>query len=229
MSQQINLFNPSLLKRKDYFSALNLLVLLALSLLIVVLGFVYTRAQVNTAKMNSEQAANKLTTLTNQVNALREAHAARLKNPALAQELAAIESSLLRRHQIAQILQNSQFGNTDGYSSYLSAFARQIPQNLWITGFTLEGAGYDLILNGRTLQAELVPLYVTQLKREPIMQGKTFSTLQMERPMLAVPAAVSAADPKKLPEPAPYLEFQLHSTGMAEKADKEKTAGAKTP
>lgn len=229
MSQQINLFNPNLLKRKDYFSALNLLVLLAVSLLIVVLGFVYTRAQVNTAKMSSEQAANKLTSLTNQVNALREAHAARLKNPALAQELAAIESSLLRRHQIAQILQNSQFGNTDGYSSYLSAFARQIPQNLWITGFTLEGAGYDLILNGRTLQGELLPQYVTQLKREPIMQGKTFSTLQMERPMLPVPAAVSATDPKKMPEPAPYLEFQLHSTGMAEKADKEKTAGAKTP
>ena len=227
MSQQINLFNPALLKRKDYFSAANLLILFAFSLCVIAISFVYLRSQVAQARSASEQASLKLTSMTNQVNALREARAAKIQNPALAQELTLIEASLLRRHQIAQILQNSQFGNTHGYSTYLSAFARQVPTNLWLTGFTLEGAGYDLILHGRTLQAELVPLYVTQLKREPIMQGKTFSTLHMERPLLPVPAAISAVDPKKMPEPAPYLEFQLHSSGMADKADKEKTAGAK--
>lgn len=122
MSQQINLFNPTLLKRKDYFSAANLLILFAFSLCVIAISFVYLRSQVAQARSASEQASLKLTSMTNQVNALREARAAKIQNPALAQELTLIEASLLRRHQIAQILQNSQFGNTDGYSTYLSAF-----------------------------------------------------------------------------------------------------------
>jgi Tfp pilus assembly protein PilN len=224
MSQQINLFNPALLKQTNFLSAVNLVVVLVTSVVLLLAAYAYVGTQTTKIKQANNQSVQRLSQLSSQANQLRESQAARVKNPALLQELALIESSLLRRHQIAQILQNREFGNTDGYSSYLIAFARQIPANVWLTGLTLEGAGHDLTVHGRTLQAELLPQYVTQLKREAIMQGKTFSTLQMERPLLPVPAEVSAADPKKLPEPAPYVEFQLHSS---EKMEKEKAQGVK--
>lgn len=226
MSQQINLFNPALIKQKSFFSGLNLLVGLLLSVTILLCSFAYVRWQLTQLKKMSDQSTLQLNALTEQVTSLRSAQAPKLKNPALQQELTLIETAMMRRHQIAQVLENKEFGNTDGYSAYLVAFARQIPANVWLTGFALEGAGYDLTLYGRALQAESVPMYVTQLKREKIMQGKTFSTLQMDRPLLAVPASVSAVDPKKAPESAPYLEFQLHSSELKPKTD---SAGARVP
>ena len=226
MSQQINLFNPALIKQKSFFSGTNLLIGLALSLMLLLCTFAYVRWQLTHIKKMSEQSTMQLNALTEQVNSLRNTQAPQLKNPALQQELTMLETAMMRRHQIAQILQNNEFGNTDGYSDYLVAFARQIPANVWLTGFTLEGAGYDLTLHGRALQAEAIPLYVTQLKREKIMQGKTFSTLQMDRPLLPVPASEIAVDPKKIPESAPYLEFELHSS---EPQQKPITTGGKTP
>lgn len=224
--QQINLFNPALVKQKSFLTALNLVIVTGLSLLIVGGVFAYAKSQVTQIKKLSEQSNQQLNRVTEQLNTLRNAQTPKLKDPALEQELALIELSLTRRHQIAQILQNSEFGNTEGYSAYLIAFARQIPANVWLTGFTLEGAGYEITLQGRALQPELIPLYVTQLKHEKIMQGKTFSALQMDRPLIAVPASVSALDPKKLPESAAYLEFELHST---EQKQKSESVGAKVP
>ena len=217
MSQQINLYNASLLKRKSVFSAANLMIVLALNCVILMIGVTITRIQTSDMKKTAEQSSLQLKNLNDQAQSLRNSQAPKLKSPALENELRTIEATLMRRHQIAQILQNSEFGNTEGYSAYLSAFARQIPANLWLTGFSLEGAGYDLVLYGRTLQAELIPQYVSQLKQEKIMQGKSFSTLQVERPLLTLPLTAGPADPKKTAEPAPYLEFQLHSSEQKEK------------
>jgi Tfp pilus assembly protein PilN len=217
MSQQINLYNGSLLKRRSVLSAANMLIVLVLSIVVLMIALTIVRMQTTDMKKSSEQSSLQLKKLSDQALILRNSQAPKLKNQALELELRTIEATLLRRHQIAQILQNSEFGNTEGYSAYLTAFACQIPANVWLTGFNLEGAGYDLVLYGRTLQAELVPQYVSKLKQEKIMQGKSFSALQVERPLLPLPATVSAADPKKTAEPAPYLEFQLHSSEQKEK------------
>ncbi len=226
MSQQINLYNADLLKRKSVFSALNLFLVSIACCLILLAAWMTLRSQTANEKRKSELSSAQVASLTDQSAQLKKARAMKLKNPALERELQAIEATILWRHQIAQVLQNSEFGNTDGYSAYLIAFARQIPENLWLTGFSLEGAGYDLVLSGRTLRGELVPQYVSQLKQEKIMQGKSFSTLHLERPLLPVAPGANATDPQKKPEPAPYLEFQLHSSELR---DKPPLDGAKQP
>ncbi|MBR7800065.1 PilN domain-containing protein [Undibacterium fentianense] len=224
MSQQINLLNLALLKKKDFFSALNLVIAASLSIGLVAVIFFVVQKQTAEAKRISTQSTAQLANLNEQLNSLRNAAIPKVKNPTLEKELNAIEAALLRRQQIAQMLQNSEFGNTDGYSAYLAALAKQRPENLWLTGFSIEGAGHDLVISGRTLEPELVPQYVTQLKREKIMQGKTFSTLQMERPLLPLPPSTNPNDVKKTQESAIYLEFQLHSTELKEKQD---TSGGK--
>lgn len=221
MSQQINLFNSSLLKQRTFFTPNNLLFSLLGIVLLILIGYFFLMTQTSKLKKTADMSAQQFQNLTAQVTSLRNAEVPKTKNVRLEAELLAIENSLRRRQRITEILQNTNFGNTDGYSAYLTAFARQIPTNLWLTGFKLEGAGYDLVLQGRTLQPELLPLYVAQLKREKIMQGKTFSALEMQRPDLELAAAsVSAAatDTKKTNNDAPYLEFELHSSEVKEKA-----------
>lgn len=78
-------------------------------------------------------------------------------------------------------LKSGAVGNTSGYSQYLRAFARQTVQGLWLTGFSIQGDAAYLSLSGGVLNPELLPAYVQRLGKEPVMQGKSFGSLQMQR------------------------------------------------
>ncbi|MBC7453638.1 MAG: hypothetical protein H7335_08030, partial [Massilia sp.] len=65
----------------------------------------------------------------------------------------------------------------------------------------------------KTLEAELVPRYIAGLGAEPVLQGKAFSSLEIERPgaaLIAVGGAAGTAAPS-------YLIFSLQSAGAAPK------------
>jgi hypothetical protein len=63
-------------------------------------------------------------------------------------------------------------------------------------------------LQGRALQPEMVPAYMNRLRREPVMQGKSFATLEMQVPQIGLPRQneQAAARPPVL---AGYIEFIL--------------------
>ncbi len=226
MSQQVNLFNPELNPQQSHLNALNMLWCF-LILLTLALGLHFYLNHFNAQSQRLlDLSASQLNTMTSEMTALRNAEVPKIKNPALETELNELIAALVRRQQIAAILNATDFGNTAGYSAYFTAFAKQIPANVWITGIRIEGAGHDMQVQGRTLQAELLPTFVTQLKREKIMQGKTFAALQMERPKLEEKTDAAAGKKVRGDELAPYLEFELHS--MEAKATPS-AGGGKTP
>ncbi|MDO8651992.1 MAG: PilN domain-containing protein [Undibacterium sp.] len=234
MSQQINLFNPIFLKQKKIFSAITLLQMSGLVLLGAVLVAIYTTFQSAELNRNAGIVAAQLRTAQAQVARLRADASAPAKSKALEDALVKVEAEIKSRQQISSILQKNDFGNTTGFSAYLVAFARQIPNGLWLTGFNISRAGNEIGLQGRTLKPELLPLYVTQLKREPVMQGKSFAELQMQIPRAASAAVASnvghlndiigaatqgKSEAGKQPDAAPYIEFNLRSSITAEKAN----------
>jgi hypothetical protein len=95
----------------------------------------------------------------------------------------------------------------------LRAFSRQILNGVWLTGFSIHGAGSEIGLQGRAMQPELVPAYISRLKREPVMQGKSFATLEMQLP-LADQAGKGDPATARQRVPAGYIEFSLQSSGM---------------
>ncbi len=73
---------------------------------------------------------------------------------------------------------------------------------------TVEDSGARIGVQGNVLQAAMVPEYMNRLAREPVMQGKSFSTLQIGQPTAAVPAGT--------PLPTmPFLHFSLQSNDGA--------------
>ncbi|MBI3713436.1 MAG: PilN domain-containing protein [Burkholderiales bacterium] len=226
MSQQINLFNPELSPQQSHLNARNML-WCAVFLLVLAGGlhFYLNYFSVQSQRLLDNSTA-QLKLMTSEITALRNSEVPKIKNTVLETELNDLMAALVRRQQIAGILNATDFGNTAGYSAYFTAFAKQIPANVWITGMRIEGAGHDLQVQGRTLQAELVPTFVAQLKNEKIMQGKTFAALQMERPPLDEKAEASGGKKIRKDELAPYLEFELHSVEAKAPAS---VAGGKTP
>ncbi len=217
MSQQINLFNPIFLKTKKVFSAISLLQTFGLVLLGAICMVMYVIYQSTGLMRSADIVTAQLRNAEAQIAKLRAQAVVPVANKALAASLTKLEADIQNRQKITAVLQKNDFGNTQGYSAYLVAFARQIPTGLWLTGFTISGGGNEISLQGRTLKPELVPTYVSQLKREPAMQGKSFSALQMQLPEMKGTSVQGKSDVTKQPDSAPYIEFNLLSSDVPEK------------
>jgi Tfp pilus assembly protein PilN len=209
MSQQINLFNPVFLKQKKYFSAIAMLQALGLLALGSALLAAYASYQASDMRDEAEVTAKQLETAQAQLARAKAEYAPRQKSQVLETQVQKAEAELQSLKQVFDVLQKGDIGNTKGYSEYLRAFSRQTIDGVWLTGLSLVGAGNEIGVQGRALQPELVPAYMTRLKREPVMQGKSFGTLEMQVPQIDQ-VAKGGPGAAKQPGLAGYIEFHLH-------------------
>lgn len=207
MSQQINLFNPVFLTQKKYFSVLTMLQALGMIVLGSVLFYGYALYQVaqmskQTEDMDKRYAAEQAR-LINFANEFSPRRSSQL----LEEQLKSLESQAAAQETLLNMLKSGAIGNTEGYSEYMRAFARQSVNGLWLTAFDITGDGAQMSLSGAVLNPQLVPVYIQRLGKERIMRGKTFATLQMQQPKPEADKPV-----------ARYVEFKLRSTPTLEEA-----------
>ncbi|UGQ48376.1 hypothetical protein [Massilia endophytica] len=213
MSQQINLFNPIFLKQRKVFDSMHMLtaisIVCALQLALLgyghfVLGKLQKDAETGKAALESKQA---------EFNNTMEAFKPRQRSPELDAQIAQVQADIAALKRVEAVLSQGSLGNTAGYSEYFRAFARQNVNGLWLLGVSIVGAGVEISVHGRAMQAAMIPGYIQRLTGEPVMNGKTFADLQISRPVMAAAApagAAAAAVPAAAP-PAPFVEFRLQS------------------
>ncbi len=206
MVQQVNLYQQAFRKERQKFSAAILfrataVLAITLALLYGVFAWQALRQRNTLKELEAQQTA-----LTAQVDDLNRKLAPRVKNKRLEQEIARAEGELATLGTLQQTLNQRVFTNTRGYSEYLIALARQHVAGLWLTGFDITGAGEWMRLEGRTVDAALVPRYVQRLGAEPPLANAEFEVFQMSRP---------EKDREKEKNPAPYVEFLLQTAATA--------------
>lgn len=217
MSQQINLFNPIFRKQKKYFSSVTMVQ--ALGVIYLACLLLAGDAMIRARKLQVQADATNALLLARQQKLAdyKVQYAPRQRSTTLPAEIAAAQMELTMLTSAAATLQRGGFGDTRGFSGYFRALARQSVNGLWLTEITIGAGGDHLGVRGRTLEADLVPAYIRRLSAEPVMQGKSFASLEIERP--GAPGSGAAAPATSVP----YLEFSLQSAGAAAPAG----AGAK--
>lgn len=211
MSQQINLFNPAFCKKRELFGAVMLVQAVAVLLVVMVGLYGYQLRQVQGLnKVIKDGAAQLDQERARHVKVVAE-YAPRPKDVTLEKRAEQLERQLKGDEAVLSVLQGGSLGNTQGYSAYMRAFARQIVSGLWLTDFSIHGAGHNMAIGGRALRAELVPAYIQRLNLETATQGRTFSALEMQLPK-ADPASKDSSPGAKAVPAANYLEFKLHSS-----------------
>ncbi len=209
MSAQINLYHPRFLKQHDPLALGN--VAIAVIALYVVLALAGGWIGMIAAQRTDAAAVvgAQLKEVTDQVTAETAALENRKPDPRLIAELKSIESLLERRGQIALLLESGSVGSTGGFAEYLRGFARQVPEGLWLTGFTIGSGGNDMEIRGSMLAAVALPEYIRRLGTEKAFQGRSFASLTMGRaePPVAAPGKVVAVSPA--PTSAQPIDFVL--------------------
>ena len=218
MSQQINLFNPALLQQQKPFSAMVMARILGGIALCVVLLAAYASYQISSLGKQAATTSIQLSTVQVQLAKVNAEFGARQKSKVLENEIEKVEAEVQSIQQIFDILKKGEFGNTKGYSEYMRAFSRQIMGGLWLTGFSIHGAGNEIGIQGKAIQPELVPAYILKLKQEPVLLGKSFATLEMQVPQVETTSSdsTSGVKPKEL---AGYIDFNLQSSGLKSQSE----------
>lgn len=218
MSQYINLLGPAF-HRQRLALTLGRAVLLAGIAVIVMIGLqIYSQQQVAGLREELASAQGLLKAQRTYTDRLKGAGAAQKANAGLAAEVQRLEMELKAARDSMGVLEGGALGNRKGFAAYLQAFSRQAIDGLWLTGFTVGGAG-DVAIHGRVINPELVPAYIQKLNREPALKGREFSVLELRRPQptAAALAAAKAGDGARAEAPR-YLEFSLTTGNSAEGA-----------
>jgi Fimbrial assembly protein (PilN) len=213
----INLVNPAFRPKRELLTTASLAATLCAISLVLVAGHYF-------AKGRADRVQGPLAVMHAQLSADQErlavagrAVAAATLNPKLLAEIASTRETLRVLDASMAEVASGALGDTAGFSEQFRAFARQSADGLWITGFTLSGAGKDIILNGRALSAEAVPAYIRRLNDEPAFRGKSFDVLKIAEGKPDEAAKSPPPKPPMAPQRAPasatpYVEFQLVSS-----------------
>jgi hypothetical protein len=208
VSQQINLFNPIFLQTKKVFTAVTMAQALGVLVVGIVALAVYGNQSVAAMQKQADAGTRRLEAKQARLASVNADFAPRQKSADVASQLAEAEAQLAALQRVAGVLERGELGNTQGFSEYFKALARQNVDGLWLTGVAVAGGGNDIGVRGRALDATLLPGYLGRLTREPRMQGKAFGSLQINQ---AAPLKSIGADGKETTAPAPFVEFSLQS------------------
>jgi len=223
MIQQINLINPAFRKQRELFTA----VMLAQAMVALVLGMGgWYGYQYNEAERLDKQikaAVANLVAEQARLDKVTAEHAPRQKDASLEKRTQDMELQLKGEEAVLAELKGGGLGNTQGYSGYMRAFARQSVSGLWLTEFGIKGAGKEMLLGGRALRPELVPAYIKHLNTEDATRGRVFSALEMQRPKAGGdtsqdygrlnPVEVRRGESRdKAQTGLDYIEFKLYSS-----------------
>jgi len=251
MSQQINLLNPALIKQKDLLNP-NTIVMSLGFLSVLMLGY-YGYAQKELSALNTQlkQATEELSATQTQLKQTALLHKPHELNKALVEQITQLEHKETMQQQILQTVNQSSATPEKGYAALMRAFAKQSLDGLWLTSFSFDSKTENLNISGRTIQADLVPEYISHLGKESALKGKLFSALSISLPKadttsniptvataavsvapvksaassLNTPTEVSPAVPK-YSEPK-YIEFALQSTIEKTLSSTESSKGEK--
>ncbi len=203
MSQQINLFNPIFLKQKKYFSVTTMLQAIGLIVMGSMLFYGYAWYQVQQLAKQTQEMTKRYESeqkrLVNYANEFSPQRSAQMLND----ELQTLEVQSVAQAGLLNTLRSGAIGNTQGYSEYMRAFARQSVSGLWLTGFDINGDGSQMVLQGAATGPQLLPAYIQRLSQESVMRGKAFATLRMNQPKSVTDKSAPARS---------YVEFSLQST-----------------
>ncbi len=207
MSQQINLYRPIFRKQEKKFSSRAMLQAGGAIAVGVVVLYAFQFWQLRGVNAQLQQVESRLALATKQLNEASQKFGPGAKNQALEDQVAALEKQVAARLQVRQLLSRGFFSNTEGFSEFFVAFARQHMPGIWLTGFDITGSGESMQLQGRTVDPAQVPRYVQRLSAERPLAGKEFQVFTMSRPE------------KKDGVAQPYVEF-LFRTALAKEQER---------
>lgn len=226
MTQQINLLNPALLKKRDLFTPANILAVYGFLFVGILTLGAYEYNACHAAELEAKASSTALAEVQQLLTRMRASAANNAKKQQLLTRIESLEQKQAMQEAVLDAAKHDESHQGESYASLLKAFAKQSMSGLWITALNIDQDAQHLSISGRTLNPDLVPAYINKLRKEPALKGKSFTDLTMQyhetKPVLAQEtnnqrkvntekSQTSIEADKASLQPLAYIEFTLQS------------------
>lgn len=193
--QEVNLYTDAFRPQQVVLS-LEKMILISVSIITIVListlllnaSLAKSEKRIQKEQVRVETLSNQLVILEEKAKLLRQDDSLRAANQRLSAKLSA-------RRQMIEVLDRVVVKDDEGFSNILLSLARQKTAGLWLTSIEVGASGKSMTIEGTTLNANAVPAYLKNLRKEDSFIGRTFTLFNLD------------ADPNKPNQ----LDFSLRS------------------
>jgi hypothetical protein len=230
MSQEINLINPTLRRKRDWLTFDVVAPTAVVVLVVVGVLSVYTSLQAAGLQRQGADLAAQVAAVQEELQLTKTSLATRKNDPAIEQEAQSLSAAVRQRKEVFRLAEGSASDGSGGVAEIMRGFSRQFVDGVWLTGFVVGPGNFEI--RGRLLEPSLLPAYIRRLNAEPAFRGRRFAALDMHAASEVtsaagsppasggVPPAVStllggAAPAAATPAAAPkYTEFALRAIAV---------------
>ena len=179
--QQVNLYQPMFRQQKKIFSAVTMLQICGFFLLVLGAAYGYNVHSLSPFKTELARTTAEFDRIAQRIEAVRTTAPGQAEVKLMEQEIARLSRELEDGRRLKQALATGSFGNTAGFSGYFEALARGHVDGAWLTGIAIAQGGGQLSFTGKTIDPELVPLYLRRLAEAPVFRKRGFNVLELAR------------------------------------------------
>lgn len=221
MRQQINLYQPIFSRERKQLSAVTLASVLGV-VVVTLLGIsFYAHRRVEQLALEVEAMRERAAQQEQMVAKIGELHAARGNPVEIEARVKQLTETVAARKHALDVLQAGAAGQTVGFAARLEALARRHVEGLWIDNLVLSGTNGSMTLQGATLNADTVPVYLQGLAHERALAGTRFDDFVIERP---TPNALQESDAPKMPSVATEKHIRFRAGSKALTANRPEAA-----
>lgn len=189
MSQEINLINPTLRRKRDWLS-FDVVASMALVMLLVVSALsVYTSLQAAGMQRQGADLAAQVAAAQEALQLAKSSLATRKNDPAIEQESQELTAIVRQRKEVFRLAEGSASDGSGGVAEIMRGFSRQFVDGVWLTGFVVGPGNFEI--RGRLIEPSLLPAYIRRLNSETAFRGRRFAALDMRAGSEDVPSASS--------------------------------------
>jgi TolA-binding protein len=217
MSRQINLYSSAFKRQAKPFTAVWTVAVVAVIAAGLLANYVWEARQLQDLRARRSEAGAQLKQMQEQLVALGKT-VQKTSNKTLEAQVVQLETQLRSRQELFGRLQSGEFGNRDGYATFLAALARQRVTGVWLTGIEISGPGSEFALEGRAVRGDLLPSFIKLLGNEDVLRGKPVATLALHERQI---------DPKGEPEGGAFGTPVQGVQGVQQPAQAEPRSGVR--
>ena len=198
MKQTINFYQDEFRKPKVVFPASYMVLILAASMLLILAGGGYQYWSVWSIGKKVEQLKVANHTQSSRIEERKAALELVKTDPQLEAKLQQLNNKNLDKRRLSSYINRMGLDTGRSISQFYKALTRNDMKGVWLNNIVLYGHGKDVSLTGMSHKASDVPVYIGQLKSDPVFNGLSFRSLTVKKS-------------DKFPR---YTEFQVDSRGF---------------
>lgn len=164
------------------FAVIHQLAVLAVALVSMLCLFAFLSIENKSLADNLRKLQQQNQVSSSELEQLKSKKQKLLKSSTLKSDIEILEQEIrFKRDVLANV--DPQDNSDSGFSRHLIGLARQSFDGLWFTQIMLQQGGSELVLMGRSLEAEYLPQYLQKLSVERVFSGHQFRVMRMTTPM----------------------------------------------